>query len=175
MLDRIAEAERRATSAEERARAVVDEVAAPMPELDPREIFDEPSEPASAAEPASPPEPEPTPEAETTSELEPSPEPEPTPQPEPAPEPEATPEPEPAPEPEPEQPAPAASAPSGGGVSLNSASYDQLRELGLSVTQTGRVLSHRERTGGFKSLDELDQIPGFPRTFLDDLKTRISL
>ena len=61
------------------------------------------------------------------------------------------------------------------GVSLNSASYEQLRQVGMSVTQTGRVLSFREKAGGFKSLDELDSIPGFPQGFLDDLKTRISL
>ena len=109
-------------------------------------------------------------------EPEPAPEPEPEAKAEPEPAPQPEPEPAPSAEPEPESAAPpAASAPSGGGISLNSASYDQLRELGLSVTQTGRVLSHRERTGGFKSLDELDQIPGFPRSFLDDLKTRISL
>ena len=62
-----------------------------------------------------------------------------------------------------------------GKPSLNEASYEQLRELGLSVTQAGRVLSYRERTGGFKSLDDLDQIPGFPRAFLDQLKGRVSL
>jgi competence ComEA-like helix-hairpin-helix protein len=60
-------------------------------------------------------------------------------------------------------------------VSLNNASYEELRELGLSVTQTGRVLSHRERTGGFKSLEELDQVPGFPRDFLEQFKGRIAL
>ena len=37
------------------------------------------------------------------------------------------------------------------------------------------MLSYRERTGGFKSLDELDSIPGFPKAFLDELKTKISL
>jgi DNA uptake protein ComE-like DNA-binding protein len=62
-----------------------------------------------------------------------------------------------------------------GAVSLNDASYEELRELGLSVTQTGRVLSHRERTGGFSSLEELEQIPGFPQDFLSKLKGRLSL
>ena len=60
-------------------------------------------------------------------------------------------------------------------VSLNSASYEQLRDLGLSVTQTGRILSFREKAGGFRSLDELDSIPGFPKTFLDELKSRLTL
>ncbi len=60
-----------------------------------------------------------------------------------------------------------------GQTDLNSATYDDLRGLGLSVTQTGRVLAFREREGSFKSLDELDSIAGFPRGFLDDLKTKL--
>ena len=45
----------------------------------------------------------------------------------------------------------------------------------MSVTQTGRVLAFRERNQGFKSLDELDAIPGFPRDFLDDIKQTLTL
>ena len=60
-------------------------------------------------------------------------------------------------------------------LSINSASYEDLRTLGLSVTQTGRVLAHRERTGGYESLEDLDEIPGFPTGFLDDLKARLRL
>jgi DNA uptake protein ComE-like DNA-binding protein len=112
-------------------------------------------------------------------------EPEPEPQPEPVPEPPALPEPaaeapampEPAeeasasPEPEAEQ----VSVPQGDPIDINSANYEQLRSLKLSVTQTGRILSYRERTGGFKSLDELENIPGFPKQFLDDLRGRLTL
>ncbi len=58
-------------------------------------------------------------------------------------------------------------------VSLSSASFEQLRAAGLSVTQTGRVLAHRERTGGFSSLEELTTIPGFPRELLDSLRGRL--
>jgi DNA uptake protein ComE-like DNA-binding protein len=60
-------------------------------------------------------------------------------------------------------------------VNVNEASYDQLRKLGLSVTQTGRVLAARDEAGGFKSLDELDGIPGFPRSFLSELKTKLTV
>jgi competence protein ComEA len=60
-----------------------------------------------------------------------------------------------------------------GRVSLNEASFEELREIGLSVTQTGRVLAYRERSGGFKSVDELDTIPGFPKDFLARIKDRI--
>ncbi len=61
-----------------------------------------------------------------------------------------------------------------GQVSLNNASFEELREIGLSVTQTGRVLAYRERSGGFKSVDELDTIPGFPKDFLETVKHRLA-
>jgi DNA uptake protein ComE-like DNA-binding protein len=62
-----------------------------------------------------------------------------------------------------------------GTVAVNSASFEEFRGLGFSVTQTSRVLAQRERTGGFKSLDELHEIPGLPRSFLDQLKGRLTL
>jgi DNA uptake protein ComE-like DNA-binding protein len=37
------------------------------------------------------------------------------------------------------------------------------------------VLAHRERVGGFATIGDLEQIPGFSQTFLEDLKTRVSL
>ena len=108
--------------------------------------------------------------------LKPTSEPESEPEPAEEPAPPAT-EPEPTPEPEatPADPNAAPPATASGPVNLNSANYDDLRGLGLSVTQTGRVLAFREREGSFKSLDELDSIAGFPRGFLDDLKTKLSL
>jgi DNA uptake protein ComE-like DNA-binding protein len=45
----------------------------------------------------------------------------------------------------------------------------------LSVTQTGRVLAFRERSGSFSSLDDLDEIPGFPRALLDEIKRHLTL
>jgi DNA uptake protein ComE-like DNA-binding protein len=71
--------------------------------------------------------------------------------------------------PEPEEPEP------GARINLNSATYDELRSLGLSVTQTGRVLAEREHKGRFGSVDELDAIPGFPGGFLGDLKSRLQV
>ena len=73
----------------------------------------------------------------------------------------------------PEQRPDTTQAPTAGAIAINTASYEQLRELGLSVTQAGRVLAHRERVGGFSSVEELEQIPGFPRAFLDELKHRL--
>jgi competence protein ComEA len=62
--------------------------------------------------------------------------------------------------------------PTGGQINLNTVTFEQLREQNLSVTQATRLLAHRERLGGFQSLDDLDQVAGFPQDLLDDLKTR---
>jgi DNA uptake protein ComE-like DNA-binding protein len=63
----------------------------------------------------------------------------------------------------------------GAPLNLNEVTYEELRRLRLSVTQTGRVLAYRDRVGGFKSLDQLDDIPGFPKTFLTELKRHLTL
>jgi competence protein ComEA len=60
-------------------------------------------------------------------------------------------------------------------LNLNDATFEQLRDVGLSVTQTGRVLAHRERSGRFGSVDELEGIPGFPRDFLEQIKSRLTV
>jgi competence protein ComEA len=75
--------------------------------------------------------------------------------------------------PPPESAAEAAEPAPGEALDLNTANYEDLRDLGLSVTQTGRVLAYRERVGGFKSVDDLDAIPGFPRAFLGDFKKQL--
>ena len=67
-------------------------------------------------------------------------------------------------------PSPAPS--SGETIELNNVSFEQLRAHGLSVTQATRLLAHRERLGRFQSIDELDEIPGLPREFAEDLKRR---
>ena len=76
-----------------------------------------------------------------------------------------------APAPPPEPPETPSEAP----LNLNEASYEQLRSLRLSVTQTGRLLAYREREGGFRSLDELERIPGFPRGQLDELRRKLTV
>jgi capsular exopolysaccharide synthesis family protein len=59
-------------------------------------------------------------------------------------------------------------------VSLNSATLEELRALGMSVTQAKRVLDYRERSG-FSSVDELDSVPGFPRKLTSEIKPRLSV
>jgi competence protein ComEA len=60
----------------------------------------------------------------------------------------------------------------GGQLNLNTVTFEQLREQNLSVTQATRLLAHRERLGGFKSVDDLDEVAGFPQDLLVELKQR---
>jgi DNA uptake protein ComE-like DNA-binding protein len=59
------------------------------------------------------------------------------------------------------------------GVSLNGADLEQLHELGMSPTQARRVLNYREQRDGFESVDELDDLPGFPPELLAEIKRRL--
>ena len=78
--------------------------------------------------------------------------------------------------PAPEPPPPTATGvPGSGTIDLNSVTFEQLREQNLSVTQATRLLAHRERLGGFQSVDDLDQVAGFPHDLLEDLKSRSSV
>ena len=54
-------------------------------------------------------------------------------------------------------------------LSLNDASFDELRDIGMSVTQAKRVIRYREEHE-FQSVDELDRVPGFPKSFLTHVK-----
>lgn len=57
---------------------------------------------------------------------------------------------------------------------LNGATYEDLRAMKLSFAQVGAVLTYRERSGGFRSVDELDRIPGFSAASLAELKEALS-
>jgi competence protein ComEA len=62
----------------------------------------------------------------------------------------------------------------GGGTSgkldLNTASFEQLRDVGLSVTQAARLIGQREQHGGFGSVDDVDGVVGLPRDVKQSLK-----
>jgi DNA uptake protein ComE-like DNA-binding protein len=58
---------------------------------------------------------------------------------------------------------------------INRVTFEDLRILGLSVTQAARLISERQARGGFKSLDELDELRGFPRQQLGELKRAITI
>lgn len=90
--------------------------------------------------------------------------------------------PAPAPEsPPPVTPPPAASVPppeeiaAPRGADLNALRFEELRAVGLSITQASRLLATRERLGGFTSLDQLDQVPGFPKDLRERLKAELTV
>jgi DNA uptake protein ComE-like DNA-binding protein len=72
------------------------------------------------------------------------------------------------------KPAPRRSVRKKGKLDLNEATFEQLRDLGISVTLSARVISYRDSRGGFDSIEELDEIPGlsaeFKRVLRDQLK-----
>jgi competence protein ComEA len=62
-----------------------------------------------------------------------------------------------------------------GTLNVNEATFEELRGLGLSVTQSARLIAYRDVRGGFKSLDELDDIPGLPEATKKDLRDQLNL
>ena len=59
-------------------------------------------------------------------------------------------------------------------INVNEATFEQLRDLGMSVTQATRVIAYRERQEGFETLDDLDSVPGFPKTMMAELKESLT-
>jgi DNA uptake protein ComE-like DNA-binding protein len=51
----------------------------------------------------------------------------------------------------------------GGPLDVNKASFEQFREIGMSVTQATRVIAYRERHDGFDSVDDLNAVPGMSK------------
>ena len=43
------------------------------------------------------------------------------------------------------------------------------------MTQAKRILDFRDRLGGFDSVDDLDYVPGFPKSLLVELKDQVAL
>ena len=60
-------------------------------------------------------------------------------------------------------------------VNLNDATFEQLRLLGMSVTQATRVIAYRERQDGFESIEDINSVPGLPNDLLAELKERLSV
>jgi DNA uptake protein ComE-like DNA-binding protein len=74
-----------------------------------------------------------------------------------------------------EKPSEAEPTPDADAIDLNSATFEQLREIGFSVTQSTRVITYRERQGGFSSVNDLDEVPGMSRSFRDKVKSRLKV
>ena len=67
-----------------------------------------------------------------------------------------------------------AKKPAGRTLDANKATFEQLRGLGMTVTQATRLIAYRERAEGFKSVDDFDTIPGFPKPLLEELKKKLT-
>jgi len=78
-------------------------------------------------------------------------------------------------EPEEEEEEPELEVFTGDRTNLNQATFEQLRDVGFSVTQATRVITYRERQKGFKSLDDLANVPGMPRQFLREVQPKLTL
>ena len=70
---------------------------------------------------------------------------------------------------------PEAEEPRAGRLDINRISFEQLRELGLTVTQAARLLASRDARGRFRSLDELNELWGFSRELIEKLMRRLSV
>ena len=59
-------------------------------------------------------------------------------------------------------------------LDANKATFEQLRGLGMTVTQATRVIAYRERAEGFKTVNDIDTIPGFTKDKLEELKKKLT-
>ncbi|MEW5803445.1 MAG: helix-hairpin-helix domain-containing protein [bacterium] len=66
------------------------------------------------------------------------------------------------------------SGPSGGSaqnIDLNTASLEELSRLSMvGKTRAQNIINYREEHGPFKSWEDLDQIPGFSKGMVEDIK-----
>jgi len=60
-------------------------------------------------------------------------------------------------------------------VDLNEASHADLRAIGMSETQASRVIRDRDFSGDFKSVSELDHVPGFSPAVRAELYRRLTV
>jgi DNA uptake protein ComE-like DNA-binding protein len=59
-----------------------------------------------------------------------------------------------------------------GKLDLNQATFEDLRALGLNVTQSSRLIAYRDTTGGLSSFAEIEELRGFGTATLDLLRSR---
>ena len=54
-------------------------------------------------------------------------------------------------------------------------SLAELRSLNLTTTQSHRLLAYRKRIGGYESVEQLDDVPGFPKVVKERLKHQLTV
>lgn len=61
-------------------------------------------------------------------------------------------------------------------VNINTATQSELEAVGgVGPAKAKAIISYREANGGFKSLDELDNVKGFGKASIDKLKGELSV
>jgi competence protein ComEA len=61
-------------------------------------------------------------------------------------------------------------------VNINTATQSELEAVkGLGPSKAKAIISYREANGGFKSMDELDNVKGFGKASVDKLKDELSV
>jgi DNA uptake protein ComE-like DNA-binding protein len=63
----------------------------------------------------------------------------------------------------------------GQGLDVNDATFEQLREVGLSTGQSARLIEQRRLHGAFASVDDLAKVRGFSKRKIRDLGTKLQL
>jgi DNA uptake protein ComE-like DNA-binding protein len=58
-------------------------------------------------------------------------------------------------------------------VDLNAATVEDLRVIGLSLTQARRVVSRRDREGAYLGVEQLAELPGMPSALLERIEPRL--
>lgn len=61
-------------------------------------------------------------------------------------------------------------------VNINTATQSELEAVkGLGPAKAKAIISYREANGGFKSLDDLDNVKGFGKASIEKLKDELSV